>query len=112
MSQHCRSFQILLDEAGTEVNVELYKWRIPNRLEAVDLASFDDKDVSSATLESVAVNRPHSPAFADELDLVIRTPVRPRPEPGLPWNRNTETLFLPFVIGVMATTDGRPTTDS
>jgi hypothetical protein len=26
-----------LDEAGTEVNVELYQWRIANCLEAVDL---------------------------------------------------------------------------
>jgi len=35
-----------LDEAGTEVDVELYQRRIANRFEVVDLAGLDDKNVS------------------------------------------------------------------
>ena len=66
------ALKILLDEARTDVNVELYQWRITNRLKAVDLAGLDDKDVSSAALEGLAAHGPHPPAFTDELDLVIR----------------------------------------
>jgi hypothetical protein len=72
-----------LDKAGAEVDVELYKWRITNRLKAVDLAGLDDKDVSSAALEGVAVYCPHPAAFTNELDLVVRMPVRARPLTGL-----------------------------
>jgi hypothetical protein len=61
----------------------------------VDLAGLDYKNVSSAALEGLAAYCPNSPAFTDELDLVIRMPVRTGPEPGFPWNRNTETLVLP-----------------
>ena len=70
--------KVLLDEAGTEVNVELNQWRIANCLEAVDLARLDHKDVSGTALEGVAAYCPHSSAFTDELDLVIWMPVRPR----------------------------------
>lgn len=42
------TLQVLLDEAGAEVNVELHQRRIPNRLEAMNLAGLDDKDVSRA----------------------------------------------------------------
>ena len=38
--------QVLLDKVGTEVNIELYQRRITNRLEAVDLAGLDDKDIA------------------------------------------------------------------
>jgi len=65
------------------VDVELYQRRIANRLEAVDLAGLDDKDVSSTALERVAVDRPRSTALTDELDLVIRMPMRTRSRAGL-----------------------------
>ena len=65
------------------MDVELYQRRIANRLEAVDLASLDHKDVSSAALESFAIRRPQSPAFADELNLVVRVPMRTRPRTRL-----------------------------
>ena len=89
--------QVLLGEAGTEVNVELYQRRITNGLEAVDLASLDNKDVSSATLESLAVDCPHTTAFTDELDFVVRMPVRTRPRTGLSMeqeHRNTGVSLL------------------
>jgi hypothetical protein len=56
----------------------LYQRRIANSLEAVDLAGLDHKYISRAALERLAVNRPHSAALADELDLIIRMPVRSR----------------------------------
>lgn len=66
------TLQVLLDEAGIDVNVELYQRRITNRLEAVDLTGLNDKDISRAALKRFAVDCRHSPAFTDELDLVIR----------------------------------------
>src|ERR1700731_3074234 len=78
------ALQVLLDEAWTEVNVDLYQRRVPNGLEAMDLAGLNDKDISRAALEGLAVDRPQSPPFTDELNLVIRVPVRPRSRTRLP----------------------------
>jgi hypothetical protein len=77
------------------VNIELYQRRITNHLEAVDLASLDDEDISSAALEGFAAYCPNSTAFTNKLDLVIRMPVRTRPRTGFPWYRNTETVVSP-----------------
>jgi len=62
----------------------LYQRRIANHLEAVNLTRLDHEDVSGLTIESLSVDRPHSTAFADELNLVVRMPMRPRPGPGFP----------------------------
>src|SRR6516164_351595 len=73
------TLQVLLDEARTEVNVDLYQRRVTKRLETMDLARLNDKDISRAALEGFAVDRPHSPAFTNKLNLVIGVPVRARP---------------------------------
>jgi len=89
--------KVLLDEAWTEVNVDLYQRRVTNGLEAMDLTGLNDKDISRAALEGLAVDGPHSPAFTDELDLIIRMPVRPRSRTGLPMkqeHRNTGVALL------------------
>jgi len=81
-----------LDEAGTEVDIELHQRGIANGLEAVDLASLDHKDVSGAALERFAVHGPQAAAFADELDFVVRVPMRTRSRTRLTVeqkNRNT-----------------------
>jgi hypothetical protein len=44
-----------LDETWTQVDLKLYERRIANRLEAVDLARLDDKDVPSAALEGLTL---------------------------------------------------------
>ena len=44
----------------------------------MDLACLDDEDISRAAFESLAVDRPYSSAFADELDFVLRMPMRTR----------------------------------
>jgi hypothetical protein len=55
-----------------------------DRLEAVNLTRLDYKNVSSTALKGFAVDRPHSTAFADELDFVIRMTVWTRSGTGLP----------------------------
>jgi hypothetical protein len=77
------------------VNVDLYERRVTNGLEAVDLTSLNDKDISRAALEGLAVDGPHSPPFTDELNLVIRVPVRPRSRTRLPM-LNSPGLLLDF----------------
>src|SRR6516165_4522456 len=72
------TLQVLLDEARTEVNVDLYQRRVTKRLETMDLARLNHKDISGAALEGFAVDRPHSPAFTNKLNLVIGVPVRAR----------------------------------
>src|SRR5215831_2022088 len=63
----------------------------------MNLTGLNDKDISRAALEGLAVDRPHSPAFTDELDLVIRVAVRARSRTGLPLEqerRNTSVALL------------------
>src|SRR5215472_10250546 len=52
-------------------------------MEAVHLAGLDHEDVARSALESSSADCPHSTAFADELDLVIRMAMRTRPGTGL-----------------------------
>jgi len=58
------------------VDVDLYERRFTDSFEAVNLAGLDYKDVSSAALEGLAVDRPDSLAFSDELNLVIWVSMR------------------------------------
>lgn len=58
------------------MNVELNEWRLADGLETVNLASLDDKDVAGLPLECVAVDRPDSLPFADELDFVVGMTMR------------------------------------
>src|SRR5215472_17345223 len=51
-------------------------------MEAVHLAGLDHEDVARSALESSSADCPHSTAFADELDLVIRMAMRTRPGTG------------------------------
>jgi hypothetical protein len=58
------------------VNVKLYELGIAYRLEALDLAGFDGKNLSRAALEGSAIYRPRSAAFTNELDFVVGMAVR------------------------------------
>jgi hypothetical protein len=64
--------------------------RIAYRLETMNFAGLDDEDIAGTALKGFAVDRPHSTALADELNLIIRMPVRPRSRTGL-----AEILVLP-----------------
>ena len=64
--------EVFLYEPRTQVDIQLYKRRIANDLEAVNLACFDDKNIARASLECVTIDRPNPSTFSDELNLVIR----------------------------------------
>src|SRR5262249_55435282 len=72
-----RSAQILLYEAWAQVHVELDQRRIANAAEAVNLAGLDDENVTRSGLEFLAVHGPEPATLPDELDFVIRIPMRP-----------------------------------
>ena len=65
------------------MHVDLHQRRVAQHLEAVNFACLDDEDISGAAFEGLAVDCPHSAAFADELDLVIGMTMRTRPGAGL-----------------------------
>jgi hypothetical protein len=67
--------QVLLNEAGTDVDIQLYERRIAGHFEAVDLAGLDDEDVSRAAFKSFSIDGPDATAFTDELDFIIGVPV-------------------------------------
>jgi hypothetical protein len=75
--------QILLNEARAEVNVELDEGRVADDFKTVDLSGLDDKDVSGAPFEGLAVDGPETAAFADELNFVVRMAMRTRAGAGL-----------------------------
>jgi hypothetical protein len=74
--------EILLNEARTHVDIELYQQRIADHFEAVDFAGLDHEDVSRAAFEGFAIDGPHPTAFADELNFVIGVPMWARTRAG------------------------------
>src|ERR1700693_5602405 len=78
------------------MEIDLYQRRMAYRLETVNLTGLDDEDVSGLTLESLSVHRPHSTAFADELNLVVRMPMRPRPRTRLPVEKKYRNTGIPL----------------
>src|SRR5579864_6732826 len=73
-----RPSQVFLDESRTQVHVDLDQRRITYRLEAVNLARLDHKNISRSSLERLAIDRPHSLAFTNKLDFVVGMPMRTR----------------------------------
>src|SRR5579871_2882077 len=71
--------QILLYESRAEMNVHLDERAIPDGFEAVNLARFDNENVSSATFKRLSVHGPYPAAFPDKLDLIVGMPMRPGP---------------------------------
>src|SRR5712671_5883121 len=97
MQRHTQQLQVLLNEARAKVDVDLHQRRITHRLETVNFAGLNDKDVSRSAFKRLAVDRPRSPALADKLDFVIGMPMRPRPRTGLAIeheHRNTGVALL------------------
>jgi hypothetical protein len=59
------------------MDVELDEWRVANAAEAMYLSSLDDKDVTRAGLEFLAVDGPEAAALPHELDLIVGMSVGP-----------------------------------
>jgi hypothetical protein len=76
------SGQILLDETGTEVNVDLYEWRIADATKAVNLAGLDDQNVTCAGFEFLSVDGPEAATFPHKLDFIIGMTMRSRTTAG------------------------------
>jgi hypothetical protein len=53
------------------MDVHLDEGRVANAAEAMDLPRLDDKNVTGAGFEFLAVDRPEAPAFPDELDFIV-----------------------------------------
>jgi len=66
------------------VDIELHQWNVADACEAVNLARFDDENISRASLEFLALDDIAAAALPDELDLVIGMPVRSGTAAGLP----------------------------
>src|SRR5207248_11714147 len=74
--------RILLNEPRAQVHVELHERRVADAAKAVDFTRLDDQDVAGSGLELLAVDRPQSSAFSDELDFVVRVTMRARAVAG------------------------------
>jgi len=66
------------------MDVKLQQRRIADCFETVNLSGLDDKDIATTTFESLAIDGSHSAAFTNELNFVIRMPMRTGPGTGLP----------------------------
>ena len=68
--------QVLLNETRTEVDIQLNERLVADALEAVNLASLDDENVARAGLELLAIHCLQAATSLNELDLVVRMPMR------------------------------------
>src|SRR5262245_39808537 len=77
VGRHVFRGEILLNECGAHMDVELHQRLIANRGEGMHLARLDHEHIPSARLERHPIHRPAAAASLNELDLVVRVPVRP-----------------------------------
>src|SRR5215207_6519039 len=75
------SAEVLLDEARTEMHVDLNQRFVADAVERVYFAGLDHQHVAAAGLELLSIDRPGSAPRSDELDLVVRMPMRTGPLP-------------------------------
>jgi len=61
------------------VDVELHERLVANGGEGMHLTGFDHEHISGARLEGLTFDRPAAATRLDELDLVVRVPMRARP---------------------------------
>jgi hypothetical protein len=64
------------------MHIDLDERCVTNTAEAMDLPRLDDKYVTGAGFEFLAVDRPETPAFSDELDFIVRMTMRSGAAPG------------------------------
>src|SRR5688572_26568035 len=76
--------EILLDERRAQMYVQLYQRNVANRGEAVNFAGADHQHVARAGFERDAIDRPAATTALDELNLIVRVPVRARSTPWGP----------------------------
>src|SRR4029453_18772106 len=74
-------FQIFLYEMRAQVDVALDERSLTDVDKGVNLARFNDQDVSRSCLKVLSVDGPAGPPLFHEHDLVIRMTVQPWPPP-------------------------------
>jgi hypothetical protein len=79
------------------VHVDLNQRRIAYALEAVDLSSLDDEDVSGTGLELPTVHVIERPPLPHELHLVVRVPMWPRAATGGSGEEESGDVDVPIV---------------
>jgi hypothetical protein len=65
------------------VDVELHERLVANRGEGVHLTGFDHEHIPGARFEGLTFDRPADATRLDELDLVVRMPMRAGPSTRL-----------------------------
>ena len=73
------------------------------------LAGLDHKNIYRTAFERLSVHRPHSSSFSDELDLIVRMPMRPRTGSRLPMEQEHRNIGSALFRSnkLMRTTDKR-----
>jgi hypothetical protein len=66
------------------VHIELHQRRIAYAEKTVNLARLDHQDVARPRLELLIIDLPLAAPRLDELNFILRMPVRPRAASGLP----------------------------
>jgi hypothetical protein len=64
------------------MHVNLDKWCVANAVEAVDLSSLDDKNVTCTGFELFSVDDPEAAPFPHELDFIVRMTMEARAASG------------------------------
>src|SRR6476646_7444580 len=89
--------QVLLNETRTEMDIQLNERLVADALEAVNLAGLDDEDVTRAGLELLAIHCVESATSLNELDLVVRMPMRAWPATRLAVEQEDGDVDVPVV---------------
>src|SRR5262245_22079223 len=86
--------QILLNEARTEVDVELNERHLAGVLEAENLAGLDHQNVSGGGFELQSVHDPRPAALLNELNLVVWMAVRSRSGARQPAEKKRRHVYI------------------
>jgi len=92
------------------MDVELHERLIADRGEAVHFAGFDHEHVTGGRLECLTLDRPTAAARLNELDLVVRMPVRSGAAARFPAEQEHGSAHIAVVSAhepVCASTEGQ-----
>lgn len=79
------------------MDIELHQRLITDRDEAMHLTCFDHEHVAGSCLERLTLDRPTAAAGLNELDFIVRMPMRSRPAPGLAAEEKNGDADIPVI---------------
>ena len=89
--------EVVLNEAGTEMDIDLDERLVTNTSEAVNLTGLDHQNVSRPGLEFRPVDVPESPTGAHELHFIVRMTMRARPGSWGPVEEKCGDVHVPVI---------------